>query len=110
MVRISDGRMSGTGFGTVVLHVAPEAAEMGAIAFVRDGDLIELDVPARKLNLLVSEEELNIRRAGKLMGSANIIERGYGKLYVQHVEQAHLGADFDFLKGSSGSEVLRDSH
>ena len=109
MVRISDGRMSGTGFGTVVLHISPEAAENGTIALVRDGDLIALDVPNRSLNLLVDEEELQARRAVHLQ-QANVFKRGYARLYVEHVEQAHLGADFDFLKGSSGSEVLRDSH
>lgn len=109
MVRISDGRMSGTGFGTVVLHVSPETAENGPIALVKDGDMIELDVAGRKLNLLVSEKELEKRRAG-LADPINQFKRGYARLYVEHVEQAHLGADFDFLKGSSGSEVLRDSH
>ncbi|HKG05064.1 MAG TPA: IlvD/Edd family dehydratase [Pedobacter sp.] len=109
MVRISDGRMSGTGFGTVVLHISPEAAENGTIALVRNGDLIALDVPNRTLNLLVDDDELGTRRAA-LTGQSEVFKRGYAKLYVQHVEQAHLGADFDFLKGSSGSEVLRDSH
>lgn len=109
MIRISDGRMSGTGFGTVVLHISPEAAENGTIALVKDGDLIALDVPNRSLNLLVDEAELNRRRT-ELAVHPELFKRGYAKLYVQHVEQAHLGADFDFLKGSSGSEVLRDSH
>jgi L-arabonate dehydrase len=109
MVRISDGRMSGTGFGTVVLHVSPETAENGPIALVKDGDMIALDVAGRKLNLLVAEEELDARRA-RLESPVNQFKRGYARLYVEHVEQAHLGADFDFLKGSSGSEVLRDSH
>jgi len=109
MVRISDGRMSGTGFGTVVLHISPEAAENGTIALVRSGDLIALDVPNRTLNVLVDEDELQSRRA-VLLNQTEVFKRGYAKLYVQHVEQAHLGADFDFLKGSSGSEVLRDSH
>jgi dihydroxy-acid dehydratase len=109
MIRISDGRMSGTGFGTVVLHISPEAAENGTIALVKDGDLIALDVPNRTLNLLVDEEELTKRRSA-LVKQPEMFKRGYAKLYVQHVEQANLGADFDFLKGSSGSEVLRDSH
>jgi len=109
MIRISDGRMSGTGFGTVVLHISPEAAENGTIALVKDGDLIALDVPNRTLNLLVDDEELSKRRAA-LVKQPEVFKRGYAKLYVQHVEQANLGADFDFLKGSSGSEVLRDSH
>lgn len=109
MIRISDGRMSGTGFGTVVLHISPEAAENGTIALVEDGDLIALDVPNRTLNLLVDDKELSKRRSA-LVKQPDVFKRGYAKLYVQHVEQANLGADFDFLKGSSGSEVLRDSH
>jgi dihydroxy-acid dehydratase len=109
MIRISDGRMSGTGFGTVVLHISPEAAENGTIALVKDGDLIALDVPNRTLNLLVDDKELSKRRSA-LVKQPDVFKRGYAKLYVQHVEQANLGADFDFLKGSSGSEVLRDSH
>jgi L-arabonate dehydrase len=109
MVRISDGRMSGTGFGTVVLHISPEAAENGTINLVKSGDLIALDVPNRSLNLLVDEAELQERR-NVLAPQPNAFKRGYARLYVEHVEQAHLGADFDFLKGSSGSDVLRDSH
>src|SRR5690606_14103780 len=109
MVRISDGRMSGTGFGTVVLHVSPEATEGGNFALVEDGDLIQLDVPNRTLDVLVSADELAQRRKEKFK-SPNPFVRGYAKLYVDHVEQAHLGADFDFLKGTSGSEVSRDSH
>ncbi|WP_449439001.1 IlvD/Edd family dehydratase [Pedobacter steynii] len=109
MVRVSDGRMSGTGFGTVVLHVSPETAENGTIALVKNGDMIELDVAGRKLNLLVPDDELEKRR-NALADPVNQFKRGYARLYVEHVEQAHLGADFDFLKGNSGSEVLRDSH
>ena len=109
MVRISDGRMSGTGFGTVVLHISPEAAAGGTLALVADGDLIRLDVAGRRLELLVGESELDRRRA-LLKPAVDRFERGYAKLYVDHVEQAHLGADFDFLKGGSGSEVSRDSH
>ncbi|MFB2121020.1 IlvD/Edd family dehydratase [Parapedobacter sp. 2B3] len=109
MVRISDGRMSGTGFGTVVLHVSPEAAAGGTLALVADGDLIRLDVAGRRLELLVDEGEL-ARRRERMQAVANPFARGYAKLYVDHVEQAHLGADFDFLKGGSGSEVSRDSH
>ena len=109
MVRISDGRMSGTGFGTVVLHVSPEAAEGGNLALVEEGDLIRLDVPNRTLDLLVDADVLAQRRTSRGKTS-NPFERGYTKLYIDHVEQAHLGADFDFLKGSSGSEVSRDSH
>lgn len=109
MVRISDGRMSGTGFGTVVLHVSPEAADGGTLALVQNGDWISLDVHQRTLNLEVSEEELSERRKNwKPLDLA--INRGYVNLYIKHVEQAHLGADMDFLKGKSGSEVTRDSH
>jgi L-arabonate dehydrase len=109
MLRISDGRMSGTGFGTVVLHVSPEAAVGGALALVRDGDLIRLDVPARSLELLVDDAELARRRAA-WVPSHPVADRGYVSLYQKHVQQAHLGADMDFLQGGSGSEVLRDSH
>jgi dihydroxy-acid dehydratase len=109
MVRISDGRMSGTGFGTVILHVSPEAAAGGVLALVRDGDSIQLNVLGRSLQLLVTDEELEERRK-QLPVSANEFKRGYVHLYIEHVEQAHLGADFDFLKGSSGSKVSRDSH
>lgn len=109
MVRISDGRMSGTGFGTVVLHVSPEAAKGGTLALVQDGDRIALDVEQRSLQLLVSEEELNRRRAA-WKPTHPVAERGYVQLYQQHVEQAHLGADMDFLRGCSGSKVTRDSH
>lgn len=109
MVRISDGRMSGTGFGTVVLHVSPEAAVGGNLALVMNGDMISLNVRERTLRLEVSEEELSRRR--KLWKQQEQIHpRGYVHLYQTHVEQAHLGADMDFLKGGSGSDVIRDSH
>ena len=109
MVRISDGRMSGTGFGTVVLHVSPEAAIGGTLAIVQDGDVIKLDVDAGTLHIELSDEEIAERKS-KLKPQPNLSNRGYTYLYQTHVEQAHLGADFDFLKGGSGSEVLRDSH
>ena len=109
MVRISDGRMSGTGYGTVVLHVSPEAAIGGTLAIVQDGDIIKLDVHAGILHLELSDEEIASRKA-KLTPHVNLSGRGYTWLYQTHVEQAHLGADMDFLKGGSGSEVLRDSH
>lgn len=109
MVRISDGRMSGTGFGTVVLHVSPEAALGGPLALVQNGDLISLDVAARSLVLQVTEEELVVRMAAWKPAEA-IASRGYVQIYQLHVEQAHQGADLDFLKGSSGKEVARDSH
>jgi L-arabonate dehydrase len=109
MVRISDGRMSGTAYGTVVLHVSPESAIGGNLALVENGDEIELDVPARKLTLHVSDEELSIRRSAWIIPKP-AAERGYVSLYVKHVMGADKGADLDFLIGSSGSEVTRDSH
>ena len=109
MIRISDGRMSGTGFGTVVLHISPESAIGGNLAFVQNGDLITLDVPKRLLHLHVSNEELAQRRT--LFVPIDLgYERGYTRMFINHVLQAHEGADFDFLRGSSGSEVKRDSH
>jgi dihydroxy-acid dehydratase len=89
--------------------VSPEAAVGGNIALVQDGDLIALDVPARSLQLLVDDAELERRRAA-WKPSHPVAARGYVQLYQQHVEQAHLGADMDFLTGSSGSTVTRDSH
>jgi L-arabonate dehydrase len=109
MVRISDGRMSGTGFGTVVLHVSPEAALGGNFAVVQSGDTITLDVPNRKITLNVSDDELK-KRKQNWKTRVKFQERGYVHLYQTHVEQAHLGADMDFLRGGSGSEVTRDSH
>jgi dihydroxy-acid dehydratase len=109
MVRISDARMSGTAYGTVVLHVAPEAAAGGALALVENGDVIELDVEARRLHLEVSDEEL-VRRRTKWQPPQSSFTRGYYKLYVDHVMQADRGADLDFLVGRSGVAVTRDSH
>ncbi len=109
MVRISDGRMSGTAYGTVVLHVAPEAAAGGPLGLVRDGDLVELDVKNRKLQLHVSDAELEKRRATWKAPDVKP-SRGYVKLYVEHVNQASEGADLDFLVGGSGSAVPRDNH
>jgi dihydroxy-acid dehydratase len=91
-----------------VLHVSPEAAAGGTLALVRNGDLIEVDVPARRLHLDVSETELTARRASWKPAPAPT--RGWYKLYVDHVQQAHLGADLDVLVGGSGSDVSRDSH
>jgi len=108
MVRISDARMSGTAYGTVVLHVSPEAAAGGLLALVRTGDTIELDVAARRLHLDVSEAELAKRRAEWTAAVAPT--RGWYKMYVDHVQQAHLGADLDILVGSNGVDVPRDSH
>ncbi|MDN3580830.1 IlvD/Edd family dehydratase [Mucilaginibacter flavus] len=109
MVRISDGRMSGTGFGTVVLHVSPEAAAGGNFAMIKTGDVITLDVPNRTLNVDLSDQEFAERRK-RYQSLPPVASRGYVKLYVDHVQQAHLGADMDFLTGNSGSEVVRDSH
>jgi L-arabonate dehydrase len=109
MVRISDGRMSGTAFGTAVLHVSPEAADGGNLALVQNGDIIELDVPNRTLTLHVSDEELEKRRESWKPLPMHM-DRGYWHLYQKHVQQAHLGADLDFLRGKSGSTVKRDSH
>ena len=109
MVRISDGRMSGTAYGTVVLHVSPEAAIGGVLALVKNGDMIELDVAGRRLHLDVSDEELEKRRK-EWQAPQAVMERGYVSLYIQHVQQADKGADLDFLVGGSGSEVSRDSH
>ncbi len=109
MVRISDARMSGTSYGTVVLHVAPEAAVGGPLALVRDGDVIELDVAARRLRLEVGVDELERRRTAWTPPPHNH-DRGYQRLYVEHVLQADRGVDFDFLVGSSGADVGRESH
>lgn len=108
MVRISDARMSGTAYGTVVLHCAPEAAVGGPLALVQDGDLIALDVGKRSLSLLVSAAELDRRRAAFVLPVPHAT-RGYTKLYVDHVLQANEGADLDFLVGGSGSSVPRDN-
>jgi dihydroxy-acid dehydratase len=111
MVRVCDGRMSGTAYGTVVLHVAPEAAAGGPLALVRTGDVVSLDVAARRIDLDVSEDELAHRTPNKttLDGFA-APRRGWERLYVDHVQQADTGADLDFLIGSSGSDVSRESH
>ena len=109
MVRISDARMSGTAYGTVVLHICPEAAAGGALALVENGDLIELDVARRRLQLLVTPKELAKRRARWKRPKAPLA-RGYWKLYFDHVLQAHEGADLDFLAGRSGAFVPRDNH
>ena len=100
MVRVSDGRMSGTAYGTVVLHVAPEAAVGGALALVRDGDVIELDVEGGRLDLLVDEGELARRREELVL--AEVPGRGWRRLYAERVMQANFGADLDFMVGGSG--------
>lgn len=111
MVRICDGRMSGTAYGTVILHVTPEAAAGGPLALVRTGDMISLDVRGRRLDLEVPADELAARTPNQatLDGYANP-RRGWERLYVDHVQQADTGADLDFLVGSSGSRVSRESH
>ncbi|WP_315721478.1 MULTISPECIES: IlvD/Edd family dehydratase [unclassified Bradyrhizobium] len=109
MIRISDARMSGTAYGTVVLHVAPEATVGGPLALVKNGDMITLDVPGRRLHLHVSDEELAARRAAWTPPKPHA-DRGYQKLYIDHVLQADRGVDFDFLVGRTGSPVPRDNH
>jgi dihydroxy-acid dehydratase len=109
MVRISDARMSGTAYGTVVLHTSPEAAVGGPLAIVKTGDYIEIDVPNRRLHLDVPDAEI----AERLLAWSPTVEApasGYARLFHQHVEGADTGADFDFLKGSRGREVGKDSH
>ena len=111
MVRICDGRMSGTAYGTVVLHVAPEAAAGGPLGLVRTGDWIVLDVAGRRLDVELSAEELAAREPSAAMTEAFAAPtRGWERLYVDHVQQADTGADLDFLVGASGSEVARESH
>jgi dihydroxy-acid dehydratase len=109
MVRVCDGRMSGTAYGTVVLHTAPEAAVGGPLALVRDGDVVSLDVPARSLTLEVDDAELERRRAA-WTPPAPLADRGWVRLYCDTVLQADQGADLDFLVGASGAEVPRESH
>jgi dihydroxy-acid dehydratase len=111
MVRICDGRMSGTAYGTVVLHVAPEAAAGGPLGRIMTGDVVVLDVPGRTLDVELSPAELTARTppAG-LVDAYAAPTRGWEKLYVDHVLQADTGADLDFLVGSSGDQVSRESH
>jgi dihydroxyacid dehydratase/phosphogluconate dehydratase len=111
MVRVCDGRMSGTAYGTVVLHVSPEAAAGGLLALVQDGDPIVLDVPRRILHLDVPEDKLTRRTAAPSVTEAYASpQRGWERLYVDHVQQADTGADLDFLVGASGPGVARESH
>nr|AVZ43958.1 putative dihydroxy-acid dehydratase [uncultured Actinomycetes bacterium] len=111
MVRICDGRMSGTAYGTVILHVAPEAAAFGPLSLIQTGDVISLDVEKRTLNVELTDEELNSRKPSqKMIDALAKPDRGWQKMYVEHVNQADTGADLDFLVGSSGSQVLRESH
>lgn len=109
MIRISDARMSGTAYGTVILHGAPEAAAGGPLSLVESGDMIEVDVPNRRLHLDVSDAELEKRRAARAPFQSPY-DRGYSKLYVETVNQADKGADLDFLVGNSGTPLMRESH
>jgi dihydroxy-acid dehydratase len=109
IIRISDGRMSGTAGGTVILHVSPESSIGGTLAIVQEGDMIELDVEKRSLHLDISEEEIKKRKAAWIAPKP-MADRGYVKFYIDHVQQAHLGADLDILRGGSGDEVTRDLH
>ena len=110
MVRISDARMSGTAYGTVVLHVAPEAMAGGPLGIVQDGDWITLDCAGGLLNLDITDEEMAARQAVRVRGSAPGPKSGYQQLYIEHVLQADEGCDFDFLVGPRGSAVPRHSH
>ena len=111
MVRICDGRMSGTAYGTVILHVAPESAAGGPLGIIQNGDIIELDVLARTINVKLTDEEIS-QRTPSLKSQeayANPV-RGWQRMYIDHVMQSDKGADLDFLRGSSGPEVTRESH
>jgi dihydroxy-acid dehydratase len=111
MVRISDARMSGTAYGTVILHVSPEAAAGGPLGLVRDGDMITLDLPSRVLSVNVTDHDMAARTPSQASVDAYAApQRGWAKLYVEHVTQADQGADLDFLIGSSGDKVDRESH
>ena len=111
MVRISDARMSGTAYGTVILHVSPEAAAGGPLGLVRNGDMITLDVPSRVLSVNISDQDLAARTPSQSSVDAYAApQRGWSKLYIEHVTQADQGADLDFLIGSSGDKVDRESH
>ena len=113
MVRISDARMSGTAYGTVVLHVAPEAMDGGPLGIVQDGDYITLDCHAGSLQLDISDSEMTQRladRAERLAFSPALAKSGYQQLYIDRVLQADQGCDFDFLVGSRGSAVPKHSH
>jgi dehydratase ilvD1 len=109
LVRISDARMSGTAYGTVILHVSPESEAGGPLGLVQTGDLIRFDGPERRLDMLVEDDELARRRAA-WRPTQHYAERGWGKLYVDTVQQADQGCDLDFLVGASGADVERESH
>ncbi|NBP11642.1 MAG: dihydroxy-acid dehydratase, partial [Betaproteobacteria bacterium] len=109
MLRISDARMSGTSYGACVLHVAPESHVGGPLALVQDGDLISLDVDARRIDLLISNEEMAARKVAWVAPAAKF-SRGYGALYLKHIEQADKGCDFDFLQPDSVSPGEPEIH
>ncbi len=111
MVRICDGRMSGTAYGTVILHVSPESAAGGPLSKIRTGDIIQLDVSARSISVKLSDAELSSRSSSQLAANSYANpERGWQRMYIDHVNQADKGADLDFLVGSSGPDVTRESH
>ena len=111
MVRICDGRMSGTAYGTVILHVSPESAARGPFSKIQSGDIIELNVAARTINVKLSDAEIAAREVSAATQTAYANpDRGWQRLYIDHVMQADTGADLDFLIGSSGSDVTRESH
>lgn len=111
MVRVCDGRMSGTAYGTVILHVSPESAAGGPLARIKSGDIVELDVAARTINVRLSDEELMSRSTSQAASNSYANpDRGWQRMYIDHVNQAHQGADLDFLVGSSGADVARESH
>ena len=109
MIRISDARMSGTAFGTVILHVAPESSVGGPLALIKTGDMIELDVEQRRLHLDVSDDILQNRRNELVLEDPTYV-RGYYRLYIDSVTQADEGADFSFLVGKSSHIITRESH
>ena len=100
MLRISDARMSGTSYGACVLHVAPESFVGGPLALLREGDIVELDVAARRIDMRVDESELARRRAA-WVAPKSIYPRGYGRMFIEHIQQADEGCDFDFLEGTA---------
>jgi dihydroxyacid dehydratase/phosphogluconate dehydratase len=110
MVRISDARMSGTAYGTVVLHVAPEAMAGGPLGIVKDGDIVSLDCAGGRLDLEISDEEMARRLAERAELKNDLPKTGYAGLYIDHVLQADEGCDFDFLVGTRGSKVPKHSH
>lgn len=111
MVRICDGRMSGTAYGTVILHVAPESAVGGPLSKIKSGDIIELDVAARTINVKLSDSEIAVRSVSpSTEGAYANPDRGWQRMYIDHIMQADTGSDLDFLIGSSGSDVTRESH